>query len=115
MTLSFLVRAEYDDGGGYDRCMQSQAHSVRAVPGQPLPEDLFPDGQFDQDSAQRILEAEIEGDEADLYAGLAAAPYGFDDLDVAVERQAIAALLSRSPIAGNAAFNAWGLKQPAAA
>lgn len=90
MTLSFLVRAEYDDCGGYDRCIQSQAHAVRAVARQPLPEDLFPDGTFDQDSAQRVLEAEIDGDKADLYASLSAPPHGFDDLDVTLERQPIA-------------------------
>ena len=86
VTLSFLVRAEYDDCGGYYRCTQGQAHTVRAVPGQPLPDDLFPEGTFDQDNAQHILESEIEDDEADLYAGLSARPHGFDDVDVTVER-----------------------------
>jgi hypothetical protein len=115
MTLSFIVRAEYDDCGGYGRCIQSQVHAVRAVAQHSLPEHLFPGGTFHQDSAQRVLEAEIDGDETDLYASLSATPHGFDDLDVTLERRLIAALLLKSPIDGSAAFKAWELARSVAA
>ena len=115
LTLSFTVTSEYDDSGGYYRCISCNAQTVRPVPQQLLPEDLFPGGDFDPDAAGQFLEAEFEDDEFDLYAGLSGTPDGYSDLDVTLTRQPIAALLMQSPIDGRVAFHAWGLAQPAVA
>lgn len=115
LTLSFTVTPEYDDNGGYYRCIGCNAQAVRAVPQQPLPEDLFPEGEFDPDAAGSFLEAEFEDDQCDLYAALSGTSEGYGDLDVTLTRQPIAALLMQSPIDGRVAFHAWGLAQPAVA
>lgn len=115
LTLSFTVTSEYDDSGGYYRCISCNAQAVHAVPQQPLPEDLFPDGEFDPDAAGQFLEAEFEDDECDLYASLSGTPDGFGDLNVTLARQTIAALLLQSPIDGRVAFHALGLAQPVVA
>lgn len=115
LTLSFTATPEYDDSGGYYRCVGCNAQAVRTVPQQPLPEDLFPGGEFDPDAAAQLLEAEFEDDQCDLYAALSGTSEGYRDLDVTLTRLPIAALLMQSPIDGRVAFHAWGLAQPAVA
>lgn len=109
VTLSFAVTAEYDDSGGYYRCVSCHAEKVRAVPGAVMDEEIFPGGEFDADHAAMVLREEIEDDEFDLYTGLAGAPDGYDNLELPLERRAIADLLLREAIDGQSACVAWGL------
>lgn len=109
VTLSFEVTAEYDDGGGYYRCISCNPNAIRAVPQQALSEESFPNGEFDADVAAQILRDEIEDDEFDLYAGLAEWPEGYADLNLSLERNAIAVLLAHGTIDGRSACEAWGL------
>jgi hypothetical protein len=81
------------------------------VPQHPLPEELLTEGEFDSDTAEQIVEQEIEDSEFDLYTCLSETPSGYDDLDLTLERKPIAELLCASPIDGHAAFRAWGLGQ----
>lgn len=96
VTLSFSVTAEYDDSGGYYRCVRCHAETVRAVPGTVLDDAIFPGGEFDADHAAELIREEIEDDEFDLYTGLAGTPDGYEDLDLPLERSAVAELLSRA-------------------
>ena len=111
VTLSFSVTAEYDDSGGYYRCVRCHAETVRAVPGTVLDDAIFPGGEFDADHAAELIREEIEDDEFDLYTGLAGTPDGYEDLDLPLERSAVAELLSREAIDGRSACAAWGLPQ----
>ncbi|HCE27552.1 MAG TPA: hypothetical protein DET46_01005 [Comamonadaceae bacterium] len=111
VRLSFAVSAEYDDSGGYFRSISCHILSACAVPQHPLPEELLTEGEFDSDTAEQIVEQEIEDSEFDLYTCLSETPSGYDDLDLTLERKPIAELLCASPIDGHAAFRAWGLGQ----
>lgn len=108
ITLTLEVSPEYDDGGGFYRSTRCQASAPRAVPGQPLPEEVFPEGAFDPDAATSLIEEELEDGMFDLYAGLAEYPEGYSDLTVSLERSAIAALLQHCPVDGSLACIAWG-------
>lgn len=109
VTLSFEVNAEYDDSGGFYRCISCNPDAIRAVPQQAVPEESFPNREFDADVAAQILRDEIEDDEFDLYAGLAEWPEGYADMNLSLERNAIAVLLANGTIDGRSACEAWGL------
>lgn len=112
VRLSFEVRSEYDDSGGFYRCVSCRVSVPRAVPGHPLPEEASAQGEFDPDAAVSFLEDEVEDNDWDLYAGLAEHPEGYDDLTVTLERSAIAELLLQVPFDGSLACTAWGLTRP---
>lgn len=109
ITLSFTVTSEYDDSGGYHRCVHCETSDVRAVPGHPLPEESTTEGDFDPDAAASFFDDEIQEDDWDLYASLAEYPEGYDDVVVVLERAPIADLLKQVPFDGNLASVAWGL------
>jgi len=107
--LSFEVRSEYDDSGGFHRCVSCWISAPRVVEGHALPEEVSAEGEFDPDAAASFLEEELEGNGWDLYAGLAEDPEGYDAVVVTLERSAIAALLQQAPFDGSLACDAWGL------
>lgn len=109
VRLSFEVASEYDDSGGYYRCIHFRVSAAEASPGHPLPEEVSTEGAFDPDAAATLLEDALEDDDWHLYAGLAENPEGYDDLQVTLERGAIAALLQQAPFEGSLACAAWGL------
>ncbi|AEF88800.1 hypothetical protein DelCs14_1774 [Delftia sp. Cs1-4] len=112
VTLSFEATAEYDDGGGYYRCIRCTASAPRTAPLAALPEELSSQGALDIDAATALLEDELEDCAFDLYTGLAEYPEGYEDLTLPLERRAIAPLLHQCPFDGSLAHVAWGLAPP---
>lgn len=109
VTLTFEVTSEYDDSGGFYRCIRCSVSACRAVAGQVLPPQDFPEAVFDPDAAVSTIADDLADCEFDLYAGLAGYPEGFDTLTVPLERAAIATLLGHCPFDGTLACAAWGL------
>ncbi|PND33815.1 hypothetical protein C1I89_05995 [Achromobacter pulmonis] len=100
--LCITVSFEYDDSGGYYRTMYLSAEAAERSPSGPLPGDEFPDGEWNSDQAQVLVESMLEDDCYDIYEALASDPASNDDLTLHLERARIAPLLDREHVSGEA-------------
>lgn len=102
LTFGLRAEAEYDDQGGYFRCVDAYVSAISVVHDASPPELI--DGQeFDLDSMEDCLSEELQEDAASVYAAFGD-EYGYEDFEFTVTRDQIADLLAGAEIHGAEAF-----------
>ena len=105
MTITLSASAEYDDQGGTYRSVSNNVTDVVVVSDVTLPDEALDDGTFNPHLAANLIEESLEDSDYALYTSFNEAPYGYDDLCLKVNRDAIAHLFaSGAPVSGTEAF-----------
>lgn len=102
--LSIEKSYEYDDQGGYHECFDVSISDCTPVDSEPVPDQFCDDDAFDARLVADDIEQELDGNGVDLFA-----PFSEDDewdINVSLNRAAIAHLLGDSEIDGRALFAA---------
>lgn len=102
--LTFVLRAEseYDDQGGYFRCVDASVSDIAVADDATVPE--LADGEaFDPDGMADAFTDELQEDAGSLYGAFGDA-YSYEDFEFTVTREQIGDLLLEGEINGAVAF-----------